>query len=212
MRKILLLLCIVMFLFACTGVAGAALYEEKFLFGAEGEPFTGWYVGKDKRVEVNFDLTQYGNDTDYVKKFTNQVLDTRTPVVDAAGYVPGTWVNWAKLSVALSSVDDQRDPIRIFTSLLTKDKIIYQNFMDLTNDYTGFETYLPNCVLSQLESTGGLATVLISPYWVNGEIYNEGGYTLHEIALTAKVPEPSTLLLVGAGLCGLLGFGRFRKS
>jgi hypothetical protein len=211
MRKMVLFLVIALSLCSFSGSAGATIYQERFLFGSDGESLTGWYAGKDRYMELSFDLGQPGNTAKHIKAW-GPVLDTTTPVQDESGFVPGTSLAWAKLNLELASVDPKKDPVMLLADLQDKQKFLYVDVLELTSERAEIDVYLPNCIRAYLQNTGTLNSILLSPTWMFGELFHDNGFILHEAELSAAVPEPSTLLLLGSGLAGLLGFGTLRKS
>lgn len=209
MKKIVLLLCIGLFLFGMTGVATAAPYSEEYLFGTEDQYMTGWSIGKDRWAEVNFNLTGAGGAANYIR-IDGSILDTRTPVADATGYVPFSGLDWAKLELEVASTSSTPDPVMVIAKLQSSDQTIFQTVLQLTNDYTEIEFYLPQEVLAQLQATGAITSLVVSPYWVDGQTYPDNGFILHEVGLEAAqaVPEPSTLLFLLSGLAGIVGVAR----
>lgn len=81
------------------------------------------------------------------------------------------------------------------------------NFVDLaTWNLTGDLT-VPDLFLEDLAEAGFYL------YSVSGDVLSEVDFTLRVADVdSAPVPEPSTLLLLGAGLVGLVGYSRRKKA
>ena len=96
--------------------------------------------------------------------------------------------------------DDAGTPAHLWYNSLIDTSLIAGNYLTAVSDYP----------LSLPEAVAGSNTI---------NYVDDGGYTLEissrlgTVSSTSEpVPEPSTILLMGAGLLGLVGFGRKRFS
>ena len=206
MKKLVVFFVLGLFVFGAIGIAAATPFQEEFLFGIDGQPLTGWFIGKDRWAEADFNLAGAGGEARQVH-ISGNVLDTRMPSGEATGYVPHSNLDWARLNLKVGSTSSMADPIFVLARFQSNDELVFQSVLHLTDQWTELEFDLPGDVLAELQSTGGLSTLTISPYWVNYEIFPDNGFILHEMELTAaySVPEPSTLLFLLCGLVGVVG-------
>jgi cellulose synthase/poly-beta-1,6-N-acetylglucosamine synthase-like glycosyltransferase len=137
---------------------------------------------------------------DVLMNWRNPVYSYQHDITDQ-GYVPGSGINSYSLSINLYDDRDRRwEWAYISQPGLLGDAIVEVDFgnIDLGMSYKGF---------LQLNNQGKLN---VDPFKLAGDFYFANS-TLTVNTVTAAVPEPSTMLLMGSGLLGL-GFASRRKK
>ena len=205
MKKILMLLCAVTLVFGMVGSASATTY-------AFSDTIDYW----------NLSGTSYGESQTLDHAFDSVILTENNPlsythnITDDVNFGAGDLVTSATLQ--LDFTNDLLDTVFTgwFSFRADRTEHIYYAF-----DGTGW-IYLDevdngqhniSIDLALLNIDGQLAVDLKVSNWDNG---NTSAYLDHSIlsgtAETAPVPEPSTILLMGAGLLGLAGYNRKRLN
>ncbi|MBW2740134.1 MAG: PEP-CTERM sorting domain-containing protein [Deltaproteobacteria bacterium] len=203
MKKFLMFLCAVMMVFGMVGTASAISFtNESFETGN----FDGWYTqtaaGGSASV-VTEDSGFSATDGNYFANLTASALIGQ----------PQSWVAGETLTFDWNFTANDYLPYNDFSILLILDSndnvlenITLANVMSV-GDYntTGWNTYEYTFAAADSGSIGfGVANV-----W---DAENSSQLYIDNVGGGAPVPEPSTILLMGTGLLGLVGYNRKRFS
>jgi hypothetical protein len=169
--------------------------------------YMGQYVEKGDSFDFLFDLAFLGND------FTTSDLGFENDVEGYASYLTPVGDVWA--SVSIFSIDAEKEKFNL-------DVVAYWNGEEYDLGKTVFNATSNNDELTFIYKFSGellsawqndpygLVTISLKGFGKNG-VYNDFNLTEVGIGLTA-VPEPTTMLLFGAGLAGLAGINRRKRN
>jgi hypothetical protein len=171
-------------------------------------------------LAIPFSDNLYGtfDDGDYVNLYTNTTTSFAFDILDQ--FNPATQdVLSASLSFDFWSEDPQDETLTISASFMDGGSVLTTQYYDLGGWWIfnkAATTTLNIDLASVLDYTqDGLFTSIIFTGYEGGwdwdnDIRVEGATFSGEAS--APVPEPSTMLLFGAGLAGLLGYSRKRSN
>ena len=201
MKKFLILLCGLVMIFGFAGAAGATVLTFDDITTATTGTISNGYGG------LNWDQIGCVNGADY---HLGSGYDNGTVSGD---YVAANqWANVATVSDSFFDFNGAyftgawNDGLNINIQGLSGGTVLYNETIQV--DHNGPTWFSANYIgINQLviSSYGGTQAV-VSGF---GEHFAMDNFTFNE---TAPVPEPSTILLMGAGLLGLVGYNRKRFS
>jgi hypothetical protein len=123
---------------------------------------------------------------------------TQAPTTDASGYVAGSGLGAATLTLGIRGVDPENDNVLVQAFAADGGSVLYQNTFTGALASTPISIALDPIVLALLSSDGQLG-IRVSSF---GTDVNTHDFNLDSARLDATavpVPEPSTLLLFGSG-------------
>lgn len=184
MKKLLMFLCTLTLVFGIVGVAGAISYPDTY--DAGGILMSGSLFGSDDSVTWTFDITD--EDSGFFNPVTQDVTS-------------------AQISLSLEDHTGCFD-FWEFANLDVGDNSF--NWEVNTGDISF--TIASLMTLSESGTVDATLTATLGDFYFNSAtltaIGTEPGSTIDDAA--APVPEPSTIMLMGTGILGLVAYGRKR--
>jgi hypothetical protein len=216
--------------------ASSITYTEIFTFPdvttfpANVPPGQNYYIGSDDafcggtpttcqatQASILFDLTNTGNQSVYEGMIVDGSMnllfgplpilpESQVPTTDASGYVPGTGLASAVLTLSLRGLDPDNDNVLI--SAFAADgsgTLLQQTFLGMQGS-TSVAIPLNAAMLAALASDGAFGIIATS-FGTNVATFD---FNLESARLdaTTPVPEPGTLALLGIGLAAARRFRR----
>jgi hypothetical protein len=158
---------------------------------------------------VLFDLTSLFNTTTHESETVDlgfnvvggpNPISTHTPTTDASGYVPGTGLAGATLTVTIRGLDLDADNVRFTTIAADGSTVLHQTTYAGAQGSTAVVIPLDAALLGALSADGQLGVLISS--WGNDLFTHD--FNVESARLDATVPEPSAIFMLGVGLAGAL--------
>ena len=183
------------------GKPATTTFDNMFTFdgvGSDGPP--GWTTNSDAGTSFLIGDFSYRNGSTYNSSGISGVsLDITLLITDPITNSGGYKFDFSITNTPNNTGDSDLDGDIVTSISAFSDTVFAYDGVDYTLELLGF-------------SNDGGVTILTDFSSPEGAIANAGVYARITSDIPARVPEPSTILLLGTGLLGLVGYNRKRFS